>query len=63
MIGPFTIGGSYGYSDTRVNSSGSRESQGMSSEGILLIGRKCNIIDLSPDPLPTIKEDECVEVN
>lgn len=62
-IGPFVIGGSYGYQDTRVNSSGSRENQGMTSNGILMIGRKCNIIDLAPNPLPSIKEDEWVEVN
>lgn len=62
-IGPFAIGGSYGYSDTRVNKTGSREKQGMSSDGILLLGRKCNILDLSPNPLPSIKEDEWVEVN
>lgn len=63
MLGSFAIGGTYGYSDTRVNRTGSRESQGMSSDGILLIGRKCNIIDLSPNPLPSIKDDEWVEVN
>ncbi|CAM4425895.1 hypothetical protein [Flavobacterium terrigena] len=62
-IGPFVLGGSYGYDDERVNRTGSRESQGMSSGGILLLGRKCNIIDLSPNPLPSIKDDEWVEVN
>jgi hypothetical protein len=62
-FGLFSIGGSYGYDDTRVNSSGERSEQGMASKGILLIGRKCNILDLSPNPLPSIKDDEWVEVN
>lgn len=62
-IGPFMFGGSYGYQDTRINRTGSRESQGMASDGILLLGRKCNILDLSPNPLPSIKDDEWVEVN
>jgi len=62
-IGLFSIGGSYGYQNTHVTTSGSKESQGMTSDGILLIGRKCNILDLAPNPLPTIKEEEWVEVN
>lgn len=63
-IGPFSFGGSYGYSDTRVNSSSERENQTMSSDGgILLLGRKCNILEMSPNPLPSIKDDEWVEVN
>lgn len=62
-IGPFMFGGTYGYEDTRVNSTGKREQQGLSSGGILLLGRKCNILDLSPNPLPSIKDDEWVEVN
>ena len=62
-LGPFVIGGSYGYDDTRVNRTGSKEEQGLMSKGILLLGRKCNILDLSPNPLPSIKEEEWVEVN
>lgn len=62
-FGFFNIGGGYSYNDTRVKSSGEREHQGIASPGILLIGRKCNVLDLAPNPLPTIKNDEWVEVN
>ena len=62
-IGPFTLGGAYGYDDSRVESHGTRESQGITSSGILLVGRKCNILDMAPNPLPTIKDDEWVEVS
>lgn len=62
-IGFFSIGGSYSYDNTKVETSGARSAQGIESKGILLIGRKCNIIDLAPNPLPTIKDDEWVEVN
>lgn len=61
--GLFSIGGSYGYDNTNIETSGKRSEQGISSPGILLIGRKCNMIDLAPNPLPTIKDDEWVEVN
>lgn len=57
-FGPFNIGGSYSYNDERVNYSGNREQQGISSKGILLIGRKFAILDKAPNPLPSIKEDE-----
>ncbi|WP_367914238.1 hypothetical protein [Leadbetterella sp. DM7] len=62
-IGPFMFGGSYGYNDVRVNRSGQEQKQGMSSDGILLLGRKCNILDPAPNPLPGIKEEDWVEVN
>lgn len=63
-IGPFFKSkAGYSYSDKRVNSSGTNENQGVDSDGILLIGRKCNILDQAPNPLPTIKDSEWVEVN
>lgn len=62
-FGLFSIGGTYGYDNTKIDTAGEKTSQGVESKGILLIGRKCNIIDLSPNPLPSIKADEWVEVN
>jgi hypothetical protein len=59
-IGPFLFGGRYGYKDERVTMTGKREEQGISSPGILLIGRKFNIVDLAPNPLSTIKEGEWI---
>ena len=62
-IGPFGIGGKYSYNDSKVETSGEREEQGVSSPEILLVGRKCHMLDLAPNPLPSIKDDEWVEVN
>ncbi|MFV0564366.1 MAG: hypothetical protein ACK5NB_00890 [Flavobacteriaceae bacterium] len=62
-FGPFRIGAKYSYDDTKINSSGEREEQGVQSSEILLIGRKCNVLSLSPNPLPSIKDNEWVEVN
>ncbi len=62
-FGLFKVGGSYGYDNSKIETSGERSKQGIASSGILLIGRKCNIIDLAPNPLPDIKADEWVEVN
>ena len=59
-VGPFVIGGSYGYDDERVNKTGKREKQGVASSGILLIGRKFNIMDKAPNPIPSIKENEWI---
>lgn len=62
-FGIFNFGGTYGYDDVRVNSSGERQQQSVASPGILLIGRKCNVLPQIPNPLPTIKDNEWVEVN
>ncbi|MFV0541059.1 MAG: hypothetical protein ACK5MZ_07445 [Aestuariibaculum sp.] len=62
-FGPFRIGANYSYDDTKVDTSGSREEQGITSPEILLIGRKCHILGMAPNPLPSIKNDEWVEVN
>ncbi len=62
-IGPFRIGGKYSYDDTKVKRSGEREEQGVTSSEILLVGRKCNILKLAPNPLPSIKADEWTEVS
>lgn len=62
-VGLFSVSGKYGYDNTKIETSGERSGQGIESPGILLIGRKCNIIDLAPNPLPSIKDDEWVEVN
>ncbi len=61
-VGLFKIGASYGYASDKVNSSGEKESQGVTSDGILLVGRKCKILDLAPNPLPSIKDDEWIKV-
>ncbi len=62
-FGPFRIGAKYSYDNKKIDRSGSREEQGVTSPEILLIGRKCNVLDLSPNPLPSIQDDEWVEVN
>lgn len=62
-IGPFTLGGKYAYDKENVNTERKREGQHETAEGILLIGRKFNVLDLSPNPLPTIQDNEWVEVN
>lgn len=62
-IGLFSLGGKYQYNDSKVNASGESEEQGVESTEILLIGRKCNILDQAPNPLPSIKDDEWIEVN
>ena len=62
-LGLFSIGSSYSYDNKQVNSTHERESQGVESDAILLVGRKCNILDMAPNPLPGIKADEWVEVN
>ncbi|WP_369048647.1 hypothetical protein [Tenacibaculum sp. UWU-22] len=62
-FGPFNLGGNYSYDDTKIDASKEREEQGVASSEILLIGRKCNLLPLAPNPLPSIKDDEWVEVN
>ncbi len=62
-IGPFRVGAKYSHNDSKVNASGEREEQGVESDKILLVGRKINILDLAPNPLPSIKEEDWVEVN
>ena len=62
-LGLFSIGGSYSYDNAKVDSSHKREQQGVESDAILLVGRKCNILDIAPNPLPSIKDNEWVEVN
>jgi hypothetical protein len=62
-FGLFSVGGSYSYDNTKIDTTSESTGQSMTSKGILLIGRKCNIIDLAPNPLPSIKDDEWVEVN
>lgn len=61
-LGLFNIGGSYSYADEKIDSSRKREAQGVNSDAILLVGRKCTILDMAPNPLPSIKDDEWVEV-
>jgi len=58
--GPFSLGGSY----SRSSSSGSSErkqgykfsNQGMSIDGMQVVGFKCHVLPKSPDPLPAIKD-------
>jgi len=63
FFGPFSIGGTYSYDNSSVQSTSERTKQGEKSSGILLLGRKCSLIDLAPNPLPSIKPEDWVEVN
>ena len=62
-IGLFNLGAKYKHSSSRTSSNIKREEQGVKSPEILLIGRKCHILDKAPNPLPTIKDDEWIDVN
>lgn len=65
-FGLFSIGGEYGYDNKQINNSEEKTGQGVESDGILLIGRKFYMInggDICPNPLPSIKEEDWVEVN
>lgn len=57
-IGPFSLDSKYSYKDDKMNQSGSKEKQGISSNGILLIGRKFSLLDTAPNPLKTIPEQD-----
>ncbi len=62
-IGPWNLGSKYQYQDKKVTSSGSREGQQQTCSEILLIGRKCKILDLAPDPLTSIKDEDWISVS
>ncbi len=62
-FGPFSIGAKHQYNDSKVDFERDSESQGVRSSEILLVGRKCNVLAMAPNPLPTIKDDEWIEVN
>jgi len=63
-IGAFNMGGKYEYNNEKVSNSRKTEEQNEEASGILLIGRKCHVFeDICPNPLPSIADDEWIEVN
>lgn len=53
-IGPFVIGGRYGYEHQEAQSDYSFKGKGLFSPCAYIIGYKCHIIPKSPDPNPSI---------
>lgn len=60
-FGPFAVGGTYSYDMSSLKQTDEKSTQGEKSTGILLLGRKFNVLDLAPDPLPTINDSDWVK--
>lgn len=54
----FNAGGHYSQSSTDVTSTSDRTLQNQIAKGYLLLGYKCHIVPLSPNPSPNIKDSQ-----
>lgn len=62
-VGLFNLGAKYNHSSSRSSANIKKEQQGVKSPEILLVGRKCHILNKAPNPLPSIKDSEWIDVN
>ena len=53
--GPFSVSANYSQGDSKVDFKSHRSGQGISVDGMQIIGFNCHILPKSPDPLPNIK--------
>lgn len=54
----FNAGGQYSQSNANVTSTSEGTGQNQTAKGYLLLGYKCHIVPLSPNPSPNIKDSE-----
>lgn len=54
----FNAGGRYSNSSTNVTSTSDKTKQNQAAKGYLVLGYKCHIVPLSPNPSPNIKDNQ-----